>query len=115
MVELKTVPNEHRCEFTEHQHGIGFSDMCPVSHNPRQGSSITICYKGVDCFLEVDSLSAFVESYRGGRGEVRSMEGMVQDIAKACAVILNVQVEVDALLLLDPDQTMRLKCYAFPQ
>jgi hypothetical protein len=114
MVELKTVPNERRCDFTEHQHGVSFHDTCPVSHNPRQGSGLTVIYKGADTFLEVASLRALVDSYCGGRGEVRSMEGMIQEIAQKCADVLQVQVEVTTFLLLDPDQIMRLKCYAFP-
>jgi NADPH-dependent 7-cyano-7-deazaguanine reductase QueF len=112
---LKLQSNENRCAFTEHEHGLSFHDTCPVSGNPKLGSSLTICYKAKDYFLEVASLKELVDSYRGGKGDVRSMEGMLQEIAQVCADALDVDVQLHSFLLLEPDQTMRVKCYAFPK
>lgn len=114
MVELKTQRNENRCAFTEHEHGISFSGSCPVSGNPQPGSRLTISYKGTEYFLEVAALKAFIESYRGGRGGVRSMEGMLQEITQACADILRVDVTLRSFLRIEPEQIMRVTCYAFP-
>lgn len=112
---LKTQANENRCAFTEHEHGISFHGCCPITGNPQEGSSLTIRYKADEHFLEVASLKALVESYIGGKGDVRSMEGMLQEIAQVCANILKVDVQLYSFLLLDPEQTMRVTCYAFPE
>ena len=115
MVELKLQPNEHLCAFTEHEHDLKIHGLCPVSGNPQEGSGILISYKAVDGFLEVAALKAFVESYRNGKGEIRSMEGMLQDIAQACANILRVDVKLRSFLLIEPRQIMKITCYAFPR
>jgi NADPH-dependent 7-cyano-7-deazaguanine reductase QueF len=114
MVELKLQPNEMRCAFTEHEHILKISGMCPVTKNPLRFSTITIAYKGYKGFLEVVSLKAFIDSYIGGKGNIRSMEGMLQDIAQSCADILKVDVKITSNLLIYPSQIMRVTCYAFP-
>src|ERR1700758_1223969 len=113
MVALKLQPNEYRCAFTHHEHELGLPACCPVSGNPRPGSTITISYEGNEGFLEVASLRAFIDSYVGGKGDVRSMEGMLQEIAQACAEVLKVQVTLKSNLLIEPGQIMRVTCYAF--
>lgn len=115
MVELKLQPNECRCAFTEHEHELYLPQCCPVSHNPQPGSKVTISYKGKSGFLEVASLRAFIDSYIGGKGEVRSMEGMLQEIAQTCAEILHVDVKLESYLVIEPGQVMRVRCYAFPR
>jgi NADPH-dependent 7-cyano-7-deazaguanine reductase QueF len=112
--ELRLQPNENRCAFTEHEHIFNLPECCPISRNPRPGSTISIIYKGRAGFLEVASLRAFIYSYVGGKGEVRSMEGMLQEIAQSCADILGVDVKVFSDLNIDPSQKMRVTCYAFP-
>jgi NADPH-dependent 7-cyano-7-deazaguanine reductase QueF len=114
MVALKLQPNEKRCLFIEHEHILDLPQCCPVSGNPQPGSTLAISYKGEESFLEVYSLKAFIESYVGGKNGVRSMEGMLQDIAQACADALNIEVRLYANLLLHPAQKMRVTCYAFP-
>jgi 7-cyano-7-deazaguanine reductase len=114
MVELRTQPNEKRCSFIEHDHILELPECCPISHNPRPGSTISLSYKGKDTFLEVYSLRKFVDSYRGGKDGVRSMEGMLQEITQACAQALGVEVRMEAMLHLEPQQRMRVICYAFP-
>ena len=114
VAELKLQPNEHRCALTEHEHDLKIHGLCPVSGNPQEGSGILISYKAQDGFLEVEALKAFVESYQGGKGEVRSMEGMLQEIAQECANILRVSVTLRSFLLIEPKQIMKVTCYAFP-
>lgn len=111
MVSLQV--NEHRCSFTEHEHELEISGFCPVSGNPLAGSTLTISYRGEHGFLEVASLRAFVDSYRGGKGEVRSMEGMLQEIAQECANALAVDVKLRSFLRIEPEQIMKVTCYAF--
>jgi len=75
---ILTVPNETRCAFTTEVHELPIESCCPVSYNPQPGSFIAITYEPADKILEVASLRRYVDSYRGGRGSVRSMEGMIQ-------------------------------------
>ncbi len=115
MPSLKIQPNEKRCGFTEHEHTLAIHDLCPVSGNPLMGSRLSILYKGEKCFLEVASLRAFLDTYRGGKGEVRSMEGMLQEVTQACANVLGVDVKLIGDLIINPGQQfMKVTCYAFP-
>jgi hypothetical protein len=85
-----------------------------VSANPRAGSEIEIEYEPQARILEVAALRAYVDSFIGGKGEVRSMEGMIQQIAQDCANYVGTRVTVRARLLLEPNQRMELECRAFP-
>lgn len=111
---LRLQPNEGRCAFTEHEHILDLQRGCPVTGNPQPGSTITIASKGTKEFLEVAALRSFVDSYIGGRNDVRSMEGMLQEIAQACANFLKVDVKLTSELLINPAQVMKITCYAFP-
>jgi NADPH-dependent 7-cyano-7-deazaguanine reductase QueF len=113
--QLNLQTNECRCAFTEHEHILRIDGMCPVTNNPQIGSTITIAYKGAQSFLEIASLRAFVDSYKGGKGDVRSMERMLQEIAQSCADVLRVDVKLTSELLIEPAQVMRICCFAFPQ
>jgi NADPH-dependent 7-cyano-7-deazaguanine reductase QueF len=113
-VGLAIQPNEHRCAFTEHEHVLELPRCCPISGNPQPGSTITISYRGYEGFLEVASLRHFIDSYVGGKGEVRSMEGMLQEIAQACATRLLIDVKLTSHLIIEPSQIMKITCYAFP-
>lgn len=112
MVELIIQRNECRCAFTEHEHVLELPVCCPISQNPRPGSEITISYKGNAGFLEVASLRRYVHSFVGGKGDIRSMEGMLQEIAQSCANALGVDVRLTSNLVIEPSQIMRVKCYA---
>lgn len=111
---LKTVPNEKRCLWTQETHELELPSCCPVSGNPMPGSKLCIIYEPAATILEVKSLRDYVDSYRGGRGEVRSMEGMIQQIAQDAAMVLNVYVKVEADLEIAPAQRMKLKCTGCP-
>ena len=109
---LRTQPNERRCQKTIQRQTLDLPRCCPRSGNPQTGSFITIEYTPGAYHLEVASLYKYIQSYVGGRGDVRSMEGMVQQITQDCADVLGVPVTVRAFLRLDPPQVMTLTCKA---
>lgn len=113
-MELKTQPNERRCGDTFVTHRLLIPPCCPISNNPRPGSRLEISYQPHDYMLEVAALRCYVDSYRGGRGPVRSMEGMIQCIAQDCADCIKTPVRVVAELMLDPNQEMLVRCEATP-
>lgn len=112
---IQTQPNERRTgTATRITHTVPIPPCCTVSQNPRPGSTFAVSYTAGDVFLEVASLYATVWSYRGGKGDVRSMEGMVQALAQECANAVGVRVEVVAELVLVPDQRMTVATSAIP-
>lgn len=107
---LETQTNERRCHATTEEHVLSLPRCCPVSGNPRPGSEIHISYQPDKYHLQVAALRLYVDSYQGGRGAVRSMEGMIQQIAHDCAQAAEVGVTVKADLVIAPDQRMILTC-----
>lgn len=107
---LLTQPNEKRCETMEETHILPLEPACPISGNPQAGSTLEITYTPAAHLLEVESLRSYVDSYTGGRGDIRSMEGMIQAITTDAAKALGVAVEVRADLNIRPNQRMLLKC-----
>lgn len=65
--------------------------------------------------LEVYSLKKYVDEYIGGRGAIRDMEGMIQQIAQDCANAIGAYVRVDAQIILQRGDTMRVVAKAFPK
>jgi NADPH-dependent 7-cyano-7-deazaguanine reductase QueF len=112
---IDTQPNERLCAHIESEHILGLPACCPISKNPGPGSTIAIRYTPVDTFLEVASLKRYIDSYVGGKGAVRSMEGMIQAIAQDCSDVVRVEVEVLARLNIAPEQQMTLVCVAKPR
>jgi NADPH-dependent 7-cyano-7-deazaguanine reductase QueF len=96
----------------EETHILPLTPACPISGNPQAGSTVSIIYTPGNLLLEVESLRAYVDSYTGGKGDIRSMEGMIQAITTDAANILQVPVEVRADLNIRPNQKMLLKCYS---
>jgi len=96
-------------------HILDIPPCCPVSKNPRPGSTISITYTPQGCSLEIGALIAYIHSFRGGlydeHGQlvVRDMEGMIQRIAQECADVLGTDVTVEANLQLVPMQQMKVK------
>lgn len=111
---IATQPNERRCASMEESHILPLAPACPISGNPQAGSSITITYSPSDRILEVESLRSYVDSYTGGLGDIRSMEGMVQAITQDAANATGVSVEVVADLNIRPNQKMILRCKTTP-
>jgi 7-cyano-7-deazaguanine reductase len=93
-------------------HILPLLNCCRVTRNPQEGSVLEISYSPDERILEVASLRAYVDSYVGGRGDIRSMEGMIQNITQACADVVGVMVHSLALLVIEPNQKMRLECSA---
>jgi NADPH-dependent 7-cyano-7-deazaguanine reductase QueF len=89
--------------------------MCPFSHNPQTGSQLAILYRPQRTFLEVYALNAYIEDFKGGRGGVRDMEGMIQTIAQDCANMLDTCVSVGALIRLHDGNSMCVMCDAMPR
>jgi NADPH-dependent 7-cyano-7-deazaguanine reductase QueF len=96
-------------------HILPLSPACPYSGNPKEGSKIKIVYKPASCILEVTSLREYVDSYKGGKGDIRSMEGMIQQITQDCANAARVGIELTAELIIEPNQEMKLICTAHPK
>jgi NADPH-dependent 7-cyano-7-deazaguanine reductase QueF len=113
--KLHTQRNEKRCRHTVEKHILLLPRCCPVTQNPQPGSRLVIKYKPLTMILEVQSLYDYIQSYVGGRGDVRSMEGMIQNITQDCANAVLTYVKTKALLLLEPEQKMKLKCEAWPK
>jgi len=109
---LKTQPNEKRCHQMRETHVLPLLNCCPVTKNPQEGSVLEISYTPDKKILEVASLRACVDSYVGGKGDIRSMEGMIQDITQKCANTVGVMVHSLSLLVIEPNQKMRLDCSA---
>lgn len=112
--EIKTQPNEERCYSTRQRHILPLKPCCPISHNPTEGSKIEIEYRAFESHLEVQSLRDYVDSYVGGKGDIRSMEGMIQQITQDCANAAKTCVHVIATLNINPNQQMILECSANP-
>jgi NADPH-dependent 7-cyano-7-deazaguanine reductase QueF len=73
---------------------------------------VSIRYTPKETVLEVASLRDYIDSYVGGRGEIRSMEAMIQQIAADCRNALEVAVEVTADLVIAPEQQMVVRATA---
>lgn len=114
-VSIRTQPNERRCGHMVERHGFYLPPCCPVTKNPQPNSTIQIKYRPDRLILEVAALREYIMEYVGGRIDVRSMEGMVQNISQDCANAVGVEVRVKAKIRLLPEQTMKLICKAWPR
>lgn len=112
---LKTQGYKKRCHQTRETHTLALPKCCPMSGNPQPGSEIEIAYSPEGVVLEVASLHAYIQSYIGGRGDIRSMEEMIQQITQDCANAAKVMVYTIARLNLEPGQKMTLECAALVQ
>jgi len=109
------MPNEHPELRQRLENVLPLPECCPVSRNPRPGSTLTIRYRPGPWVLEVYSLKAHVQRFVGGHPDgTRNMEAMIQRIAQDCADLLEIPVFCHAHLLLHPDQEMRLSVTANP-
>lgn len=100
-------------------HSTPIPKCCPVSGNPLPGSKLTVCYRPDDVVFPVEDLASFVSEYVGGRGDVRGMEEMIQELATRVRDIVRVPVRAYADLIIWPpfggdQQTMRVSARALP-
>lgn len=98
-------------------HTVPIPECCPVSKNPRPGSTICVSYLPRDIVVPVEALEERVRGYVGGFESIRGMEEMIQDIARWCATETGVRVRVVADLVIQPpyggeQQTMRVSARA---
>ena len=94
---LETMENERPDLRLYQRHTLPLPSCCPVSGNPHPGSSIRISYRAAARVLEVYSLGAYLRSFVGGHPSgVRTMEGMIQQVASDCVEALGVSVAVRA-------------------
>lgn len=109
---IETMPSEGVAAVT---HVLPFAGLCPVSGNPQPGSRLVLRYVPAGRVLEVFSLLREVDGYRGGRGEVRTMEAMVSALTASCAQALGVPVSLRARVLLQREgSALILRCHAQP-
>jgi NADPH-dependent 7-cyano-7-deazaguanine reductase QueF len=118
MKRLQTQPNHNRAIPALEWHILPFSGLCPFSGNPQAGSQLAILYQPRRTFLEVYALDAYVQDFKGGRGEVRDMEGMLAQVAQDCANVLDTLVTVGGMIRLHDGNTMMVirqavPCYRF--
>jgi len=91
---LKTIANPNPQFTTEQTHCLQLPQLCPASKNPGAGSTLRIRYLGNQWFLEVFSLSAYIQSFIA-HPKVRDVELFTQTLAWDCHQALDgVEVEV---------------------
>lgn len=83
-------------------HTVALSPCCPMSGNPLEGSTLTIFYRPNGIVLPVEDLADMVAEYVGGRGKIRGMEEMIQEICTRSRDTVKVPVRVVAKLLIKP-------------
>lgn len=99
---LKTISNPGIVKQT---HIVSIPPLCPKTHNPVGGSTLTIVYFPEDRLLEVYSLNEYVNSFIGSN-EVRDIEQLVQSVARDCSGVLGVKVTVIGKFVLSIGQTV---------
>ena len=83
-------------------HTVDIPPCCPVSGNPVAGSTVTISYRPTGIVLPVEDLADMVAEYVGGRGAIRGMEEMIQEICTRARDTVKVPVRVVARLRIKP-------------
>lgn len=100
-------------------HSVPIPECCPVSNNPKEGSSIRVSYLPRDIVVPVEALEERVRGYTGGFESIRGMEEMIQDIARWCSAETGVRVRAVADLVIQPPyggeiQKMRVSARGTP-
>lgn len=121
MRELITLSNNTSRQRLFMQHAVDIPPCCPISRNPRPGSTLTVVYRAQEQVLEVASLYAYLHQFVGGlrdsSGEllVRDMEEMLLRVAQDCAQALRVPVRVYARWNIAPKQQVSVIARGYPQ
>lgn len=117
---FRLMPRAHDAVGIRQHHSVELPEMCPVSHNPRPGSILTLSYTPDRWVLEVYGLRVVAHRFVGGFDgnehypAERNMEGAIQLIAQMAADAVVVPVRARADLVLDAGR-MRLTVIARPQ
>lgn len=102
-------------------HIVDVPPCCPVSGNPKIGSTLRVSYlPTAGVVVPVEALAEMVSEYVGGFGRIRAQEEMIQSIAQRCADAVSVPVRVRADLAIAPpfggdDQRMIVTARAKPE
>lgn len=98
---LKTMKRDHPEQRVWVRHVAPLPSCCPVSGNPQPESELRISYRAGALVLEVYALEAYLQEFIGGHPSgVRTMEGMVEQIARDCAAQVGTRVRVRAWVVL---------------
>ncbi len=107
---LRIMPRDYTAVPFASRHTVDLPPVCcPVSKNPKAGSTLTLRYVPTQHTLEVYSLRSLLKQFIGGYpGSTcgayppeRNMEGMVQLVAQMASDALGVPVRFRAVCVLD--------------
>jgi len=90
---LYAVNNPNPTIQTKQEHIVALPILCPYSKNPDNGSELIISYQADKYFLEVFAIYDYVNSFIA-HPIVRDIEFFTQTIARDCAKLLDVKVQV---------------------
>ncbi|ADV66434.1 hypothetical protein [Deinococcus maricopensis] len=90
---LRTIGNARPHLRTTVEHVLHLPELCPASHNPAPGSTLTVRYAPRAHLLELFSLDAYVRAFHQ-HPVVRDIEFFVQTVAEDCAATLGLEVTV---------------------
>lgn len=94
------------------QHLLPLPPCCPVSKNPREGSTINIEYTTTGDVLDVLYIAKYLATFVNGKGEIRSAEDMIEQIADDVLAVLacdNADVVVTAKIVLGDGETLNIQ------
>ncbi|GAA5534901.1 hypothetical protein [Deinococcus aluminii] len=112
---LKTIPNARPHLPTVVEHVLHLPELCPASHNPAPGSTLTLRYVAGERLLELFSLDTYIDAFVG-HPVVRDMEFFVQTVAQDAANAAGVEVTATADVRLNlVRQGQRVTVVAVPE
>ncbi len=88
---LKVIANARPDLQTDTEHVLHLPELCPMTHNPKPGSTLTLKYRAGANLLELFSLDAYIDAFVG-HPVVRDMEFFVQTVAEDAANALGLEV-----------------------
>lgn len=100
---LGVIRNPHNAPFCQ-VHTVPIPPLCPVSHNPAQGT-LTITYYNTTSLLDVTTLTEYIASFTASH-EHRDIEAVVWAVARDVATTLNTIVTVRGVFILTDGQTV---------
>jgi 7-cyano-7-deazaguanine reductase len=113
-VVIQTVDNQHPAMPMLQRHVVNVPALCPATHNPQPGSTLTLTYLPAAKLLELYALTDYVHSFVGHQ-TVRDIEYFAQTLAQDCADALGVAVSVRTHFVLHLDQMVKLRIKALPK
>lgn len=88
---LKVIANARPDLETDVEHVLHLPELCPMTRNPKPGSTLTLRYRAGATLLELFSLDAYIDAFVG-HPVVRDMEFFVQTVAEDAAHALGSEV-----------------------